>query len=461
MNHSTQEANELIRDGVIALSRVEENGIRIDVDYLKRITGKVSEKIDQLDAEFRRSKIYKRWAKTYGSKTSMTNTNQLADVLYNQMGYKGERSDGGKLWKKDQEAFETIDDPAMKKFILAGKLRKLKGTFLKGIRNETIDGYLHPVFNLHTTITHRGSSEALNFQNLPIRDPMQGKIIRRCFIPRKNHVLVEIDYAGIEVRVAACYNHDPRMIEYILDPTKDMHRDMAAECFKCAPQQAAENKGLRQSAKGNFVFAQFYGSWFKQCAPKLWSDIAEYDLKIGDQSLYDWLKQKGIRKLGDCAADADVERNSYVEHIQKVEHDFWKKRFRVYDEWRREWFSEYQKVGGFMTLTGFWLSGVMSRKDTINYPIQGSAFHCLLWSLTQLVRTLSKEKWKTKIVGQIHDSIVADVHIDEFDEYLALAKEIMTERVRKHWKWIIVPLEIEAKVCGLGETWYDQKELAI
>ena len=68
-------------------------------------------------------------------------------------------------------------------------------------------------------------------------------------------------------------------------------------------------------------------------------------------------------------------------------------------------------------------------------------------------------KWKTKIVGQIHDSIVADVHKSELKDFLHLCRRIMIDDLRKEWKWIIVPLEIEAEV---GETnWFDKKEVDI
>jgi DNA polymerase I-like protein with 3'-5' exonuclease and polymerase domains len=68
---------------------------------------------------------------------------------------------------------------------------------------------------------------------------------------------------------------------------------------------------------------------------------------------------------------------------------------------------------------------------------------------------------KTLIVGQIHDSIVADVPWNELDDFLGLAKEVMTERLRKTWKWINIPLEVEAEVAPLGKSWADKVEYQI
>ena len=68
---------------------------------------------------------------------------------------------------------------------------------------------------------------------------------------------------------------------------------------------------------------------------------------------------------------------------------------------------------------------------------------------------------KSLIVGQIHDSIVGDVHRKERRNYLEICKQVMTIDVRKHWPWIIVPLSIEAEVAPVGGSWYEKKEVKI
>jgi DNA polymerase I-like protein with 3'-5' exonuclease and polymerase domains len=65
---------------------------------------------------------------------------------------------------------------------------------------------------------------------------------------------------------------------------------------------------------------------------------------------------------------------------------------------------------------------------------------------------------KTIIIGQIHDSIIADVYKGELKDYLHMSKKVMTEDIRKHWKWINVPLEIEAEVCDIDQSWNEKKK---
>lgn len=316
------------------------------------------------------------------------------------------------------------------------------------------------------------SSDSPNFQNFPVRDADVGKLIRSCFVPRPGNVLVEMDYAGIEVRISAAYHRDPVMLEYINDPTKDMHRDMAAQIYCIKPEHVS--KKARYCAKNQFVFPEFYGSYWGQCAPHLWDSIAKHGLEVDGVSIKKMLRRKGIKSLGetishykDGRSDLDgrsrgagsgrieTKPGTFMEHIRQVEQDFWGVRFRVYDRWKKRWWDDYMKRGGFKTLTGFWIEGVMKRNDVINYPVQGSAFHCLLWSLIRLQRELRRRKMRALIVGQIHDSIVADVPAEELDDFLILAKRIMTKEIRKHWKWIIVPLDIEAEVAE--SNWFEKK----
>jgi DNA polymerase I-like protein with 3'-5' exonuclease and polymerase domains len=68
---------------------------------------------------------------------------------------------------------------------------------------------------------------------------------------------------------------------------------------------------------------------------------------------------------------------------------------------------------------------------------------------------------RSKIVGQIHDSIVADVHEEELEEFLKTAQQIMTKRIRKRFDWINVPLDVEAEVTPINGSWYEKKEIPI
>jgi len=450
---TTRDAYKLMHDGARALALVEEAGMRIDDDRLEKTIVDVGERIESLQDEQKESETWELWKRRFGSKSNMGSREQLGKVLVEDMGYKVDAITGTGRIQMGEYQLSKIDSDFARRYLEIEKLKKLRGTYLKGIRREVVDDYLHPVFNLNLVKTYRSSSSEPNFQNIPIRDKQIGKLIRTCFVPRDGHVLVEIDYSALEVRIAACYHKDPVMLQYIDDPSKDMHRDMAMECYKLSSDEV--NKDTRFYAKNQYVFPEFYGSYWGQCAPNLWEAIDRAGLvTANDVPLKEHLKSHGIRRLGN---KKDAGKGTFMGHIRQVEDRFWGERFKVYAAWKEWWWSTYQRMGWVPLKTGFRCQGLMKRNDVINYPVQGAAFHCLLWSLIQMVKLT--RKWRSKIVGQIHDSIVADIHIDELDKFLRLAKDVMTTRIRDEWPWIIVPLEIEAEVAETN--WFEKQEVSI
>lgn len=76
-------------------------------------------------------------------------------------------------------------------------------------------------------------------------------------------------------------------------------------------------------------------------------------------------------------------------------------------------------------------------------------------------RIMRKEKWKTRLIGQIHDSILLDVYPPELDYIAKTIKRITTIDLPKAWKWIIVPLEIDAELCPVDGNWSEKKNWEI
>ena len=89
----------------------------------------------------------------------------------------------------------------------------------------------------------------------------------------------------------------------------------------------------------------------------------------------------------------------------------------------------------------------------MNYPIQGSAFHCLLFTFIELDKIMQKEKWTSRIIGQIHDSILLDADPKEMSRIKEALQTIVKETLPTTWKWIIVPLEIEVDEYGVDKPW--------
>lgn len=455
---TTSDGYYLLHEGVKALAQVERNGMRINVPYVKKQIKRSAAVIRDLSTELKKDPVFIKWRKRFGAETNIGSRDQLGVVLYDVLKHPVVATTDKGRPSTDESALGKIDLPFVKAFLEIEKHKKIKNTYLAGVLRETSGEFLHPFFNLHTATTFRSSSDSPNFQNQPTRIPEFAKLIRQAFIPRNGYQIGELDFGGIEVGIAACYHKDPSMLAYIKDETKDMHRDVSMQIYKL-PQDDI-TKAIRHCGKNKFVFPEFYGDFYPSVARALWEAIDANNLTTGKGvGLYEHLKTHGIRKLGRCDPSERPLKGTFERHIKDIEDHFWNTRFPVYTEWKNKHWKAYQKKGYFDTLTGFRIGGVIRRNQVINFPVQGSAFHCLLWCLIQIQKALRKYKMKTKIVGQIHDSIVADIHCKELNDFLQLAFEIMTVKLPQAWKWIIVPMKVEAELAPPGASWYEKKAI--
>ncbi len=443
----TIEAYELFHDGTLAFMDVERQGWPVDVEYLQEKTIWAAEEIEKRKETLYKSKELEVWKSLFGKEFKLDSPDQLRTVLFDKMGHTP-----GILTKTDMpstsaEALEELDIPFVKDLLNYKQLEKAKTTYLDGILREQVDGIVHAFFGLGGVKTYRGSCGSPNLQNNPVRDPIIAELIRRAFRCDPGCLLLETDYSGAEVRIGCGYHHDPQMITYMNDSSSNMHTDMTAECFFIDEEDVT--KDLRNAIKGDFVFAAFYGSYYKQMAPKIWKSTATLKLKDGTP-LRKHLKLNKIKN-----------ETAFTKHIQRMEDSFWGDRFSVYNDWKEKWWTNYLNKGYFDMLTGFRYGGIAKKNAVNNAGIQGSAFHALLWSFNRIHEELPAIGKRNRILGQVHDSIILNVHPDDLQDVLGLIREISTERVRKHWGWINVPLEVDAEASPVDGTWFDKQEIAI
>ena len=306
---------------------------------------------------------------------------------------------------------------------------------------DAVDVYDLEVEDTHNFIANEicvhNSANAPNVQNQPKRDKNAKKLLREFITPSKGNRIVEMDYRALEVSGNCMYSKDPTLIKYLLDPTADMHRASAADCFMLKPEEVT--KALRGDVKGQFVFAEFYGSFYKQVAKDLWETAEVHNLR---QHLYD----KGIRNFED-----------FERHIQEAERILWEDRFPVHNEWRESQWKFYQKHGYVELKTGFKCYGPMSRNNTFNTPVQGSSYHILQWTMNQVNKKVMRLE-RSRIIGEIHDSCIFDAHPSEQDLIDYWYWDYGTQKVREHWDWINVPLTIEKEHSEIDGSWAEMSE---
>lgn len=453
------EAYNLLHNGTMALARAERAGIRVDMNYVETAIQELSEQMEDLNDDFMNSKFYNKWEKYLGKEPNTNSPVQLRTYLYDHLGKKPPKLTDTGEGSTDKESIQALKIPELQTVLDIKKLKKIRD-YLEGFKREQVDGWLHPSFNLHLVKTFRSSSDRPNFQNIPKRDKQAMTITRSALFPRPGHQLLEVDYGALEVRIAACYHQDPTMLKYIRTGY-DMHTDMTKQIFKLSEfnKHNPEHGYLRSATKNGFVFPEFYGDYYRNCAEYLacqWGELPKGNWKDTDgvpfqnAKLGAHLRSVGIKSL-----------TSFEKHLEAIEEDFWGNRFKAYARWKERWWHQYQKTGYVDLLTGFRCKGVMSKNDAINYPVQGAAFHCLLWSFIELDNMLRTTKWRSRIIGQIHDAIVLDVYPPELPMLVEHIKNITTERLPKAWSWINVPLEVDFEVCDVDSSWATKKDLVI
>lgn len=437
-------AYDLFHKGTLALADMERNGFLIDKKYyLKKSKELANEQFERLE-KIKKDPLFRPWLKKYRSLFNLNSPDQLRWFLYEELGLKPLKESSKGSASTDAEALEKLNMPELNSLIRIRKIDKIRNTYIKNFIIESVDNVIHPNYNLHIPATYRSSSSAPNFQNIPIRNPEIGPVIRGGIIPRPGCQIVEVDYGAIEVAISAVYHKDPNMIKYIEDESTDMHRDTCKDIFML--NDAQWTKDIRGIAKNKFVFPQFYGDYYASCALALW-EFTEHLKTKEDIPVHQHLRKKGIRNY-----------KMFEDHVKKAEDIFWNERFPVYNDWRKRQFRLYKQKGYLTTKLGFKFSTIMDWKQCSNYPIQGTAFHCLLWSVIQVNEFIKRKGLKSFLMGQIHDSMILNVYPEEREYLLKYIRWVSTIKIREVFKWINVPLKVEAEITGVDEPWSMKKD---
>jgi len=442
------DAYDLLHDGTLALSKVEQNGICINEEYYNSLsnkdnTGELDKRIIKLEKDLNEGKEAKRFLKETGRKLNKDSNKDLGELLYNILKLPPILTRKGN-YSTDKDALLKVKSPFIEDLLLYKKLEKVRGTYIKQFERETYNGEMHPFFSLNIPISYRSSSSEPNFQNTPKRDKEAKRYTRSGIIPSKGNKLLESDFSSLEVSISTCYNKDRNLIKYVTDESTDMHRDTAADLWKLKKSEVT--KEIRFYAKNQWVFPEFYGDWFGSCARNLWDICIDFKLDSGE-TLRQHLKRKGIKNY-----------SAFENNCKKAEDIFWNKRFPGYKQWKKDINRSYRKLGYIDNYFGFEMSGYLTDKQCTNINIQGCAFLCLLWTLIELMKEIEKRKLKTRIIGQIHDSIINDLYPPEEEEIIYLIDDIGTKRIREEFDWIIVPLKIDHEITKINGSWYEKED---
>lgn len=454
--HPVEDLNQcrvFFEKGWKALAKAERHGMGSDDKYYAETTLTLTDRLKQLEKSIRDSPESLKYRQVMKKELNPRASGAVAKALTLQ-GIKVEKVTTSGDESADKAILQKIDLQFCRDILEYRKVYKVLSTYISGFLEESTDGVLHPFFNLHIARTGRSSCNNPNIQNIPVRDKESKAIVRKGIVPRKGRKILEVDFSGLEVHIAGCYTRDPTLVAYLHDKTTDMHRDEGVFLFKLASWQIS--KDIRFYIKNCWVFPQFYGSYWKNCAKNLWANIVKEGLRIcvkGDDprkptgpTAKEWLAGHGIKTL-----------SAFEEHCKAHEKVFWG-RYKVFKKWQaqvRKFYRENLYVDSFF---GFRRNDYMTN-EVINSSIQGSAFHCLLWCFIRLTEIAEEEGWSSFLMGQIHDSVLIDLDPAEEQHIIATIQKVMTEELPAAFDWINVPLDVEMEVTGVDQPWYYKEKI--
>jgi len=442
-------AYDFFHKGTLAMGRIELRGICTDEEYYETQTntagtGEIDTKIVELLKLTKFGEEAKQFKKKTNKELDLESHKDLSVLLYDILNYPPILTDKGNR-SVDEKALQKIKLPFTENLVKMRKLLKLTGTYMAQFKRFSFNGKMNPSFDLSIPVTYRSSSSDPNFHNIPKHDKFSKKACRKGIIPRKGRGLLSSDFSGIEVAISACYNKDKNLIKYITDENTDMHRDSAADIWILPIQEITRD--IRFSGKSGWVFPQFYNSYYVNCARDLWNDYLDLETNSGVK-LIDHLAKKGIRNL-----------EAFTAHCKKVEDKFWGERFKTYKKWKDQIMVEYQKQGYLETYFGFQYTGYLTRNECCNYQPQGTAFHCLLWTLMEAEEEMERRKFESLIVGQIHDDMINDYVEPELEGLIEIIDYCGTQKIRDVHKWITIPLKIDHEISGIDGNWAEMEEV--
>ena len=381
------------------------HGIFVDRNYLLSRSKEIGIKLDALEKSI---------IKLAGKEFNLNSSQQLAEILFDQLNLPmiKKRSTAEAILAKLKEYHEL---PSL--ILGYRKLFKLKNTYLDPIPNNIneITNRVHSSFNQTMTATGRLSTSTPNFQNIPIRTE-DGKEVRKAIKAQSDdYQILSADYSQIELRVMAHLSKDEALTK-ALNSGEDIHTFTAKNVFNVKEDQDVLPEMRRIAKIVNFGI--MYGAGSFRLSQELGIPFAE-SKKIID--VY-FEKYKGIKQYME-------DTKLLVKKDKSVQTLLGRK--------RAVWDSDSQNQ----------VRRDAAERMAINMPIQGTAAEMIKLAMIRIDKDLKENNLKSKLILQIHDELLLEVHNNEID--------YVTEMVVKHMKNAMdldVPIEID---CGVGSSWYE------
>ncbi len=392
------------------LAEMEFEGVKVDTEVLEKLSEELRSETEIVQRE-----IYE----IAGTEFNIGSPKQLGEVLFEKMklGDKPKKTKSGQYATGEEILLALTSKHEIARKILDYRVyEKLRSTYVDALPKmiSKTDGRIHTDYRQAVAATGRLSSNNPNLQNIPIRTA-KGKQIRKAFVPRSGEYLfMSADYSQIELRIAASFAKDETMIE-AFRAKRDIHTTTAAKVFGVKLEDVTAD--MRRKAK-EVNFGILYGSTAFGLSQNLGISRSE-----ASEIIKAYFNEfPAIKRYMDDSINSARE-TEFVETILG----------------RRRYLRDINSRN--ITTRGF------AERNAINAPIQGTAADIIKIAMINIHHWLKKNDMKTKMIMQVHDELVFDLHRDEVEQVKQQVSYLM-----KHAVNLEVPMEVEV---GIADNWLD------
>ncbi|PID69224.1 MAG: DNA polymerase I [Flavobacteriales bacterium] len=395
---------------VNVLSAMEIEGINIDCDYLKELSKALTKDISRLE---------KTIFEQAGEAFNLGSPKQLGPILFDKLKLvknPKKTKTGQYSTAEDVLSYLAKDHQIVRDILEWRQYKKLQSTYVDALPNEVNPktNRIHTIYAQAVAATGRLSSNNPNLQNIPIRTE-RGRQVRKAFIPKnENYTLLAADYSQIELRIIAALSGEENMIA-AFEKGEDIHASTAAKVFNIPIAEVTREQ--RSNAK-TVNFGIIYGvSAFGLSNQTTLSRSEAKDLIDTYYETYPRLR---------AYIDSQVNfarKNGYVETVLG----------------RRRYLKDINS--GNAVVRG------AAERNAVNAPIQGSAADIIKLAMIDIYNYLQEKQLQSKMLLQVHDELVFDMHKDELDSL----KPIIKTKMENAYK-LAVPLDVE---LGIGNNWLE------
>lgn len=256
---------------------------------------------------------------------------------------------------------------------------------------------IHATYNVGFVRTGRLSSSNPNVQQISSR-------LKPAFIPRPGHVLLDLDYSQVELRVAAFISRSQPMIE-AFQRGDDLHRLLAAKIAGKAPEDVTSLERKRAKA-GNFglLYGMSPGGFQSYAA-------TAYDVSL-------------------TLAEAQAVHSAFFEMWDGMRQWHGKAKRRAYERGyvtspigRTQWLSDLYSKSSF--------KASHAERNALNSPVQGFGSDLMQMAAASIMGTLPgyplPKVEGAHVVATVHDEICIEAPEDRWQGILVECKRRMED----------------------------------